>query len=147
MEGYVGHHEWLVNNNLLTDEMKDNVAMCGYCLVEDVMDVSTSIDFNTKTVQYRLLLPSELYNNLKLLERFNSGESVGFFDTLKLKKFIKTKKENDETGMGYRLDEIGNKFIRAYLDKEWSVSVEIFKAERNEKEDFWLHYEGDKSSD
>lgn len=147
MEGYVGHHSWLVSNNLLTDQMKDNVAMCGYCLIENVIDVSTSIDFNTKIVTYRLLLPSELYDNLMLLERFEKGEKIGFFDSLKLKKFIKTKKEHDETGMGYKLEEIGNKFIKAYLDKEWNVNIELFKEVRDEKEDFWLRYAGDQSSD
>jgi len=147
MEGLVDHHDWLVSNNLLTDQMKDNVAMCGYCLVENVMDVATSIDFNTKTVTYRLLLPNKLYDNLKLLERFNQGGSIGFFESLKLKSFIKAKRQNDETGMGYRLEEIGNLFIQDYLDKEWKASIELFKEKQNEDEDFWLHNEGDKPSD
>ena len=147
MQGIVGHHEWLVGNNLLTDQMKDNVAMCGYCLVEDVLDVNTSIDFNNRIVTYNLLLPSELHDNLKLLERFEKGEKIGFFSSLRLKKFIKTKKEHDETGMGYKLEEIGNKFIRAYLNKEWHASVKLFKEEGNEEENFWLHNERDKSSD
>lgn len=147
MEGYIDHHQWLVRNNLLTDHMKDNVAMCAYCLVEDVIDARTSIDFNTKIVHYKLLLPSELYDNIMLLEKFENGEKIGFFDSLKLKKFIKTKKENDETGMGYKLEEIGNKFIKAYLNEEWNVNIMIYKEARDEEEDFWLHHEGDKSSD
>ena len=147
MEGYVDHHSWLVDNNLFTDQMKDNIAMCGYCLVEEVIDVMTSIDFNERVVKYRLLLPADLYDNLKLLEKFEAGEKIGFFESLKLKKFIKSKRENDDTGMGYKLEEIGEKFIRAYLNKDWQVSVEIFKEKRDEKEDFWLRDEGDKSSD
>ena len=146
MEGYMGHHDWLVSTNLFTDQMKDNIAMCGYCLIEDVKDVSTSIDFNDKVVTYRLLLPEELYDNLKLLEKFQKGQEIGFFKSLKLKKFIKAKKEADDTGLGYKLEEIGNRFVQAYLTKDWSVSVEIFKEVRDEEEDFWLHNEGDKSS-
>ena len=144
MQGYLNHHRWLVENNLLTDEMKDNVAMCGYCLVEDTLDVKTSIDFNGKSVTYKLLVPQKLYDNLKLLEKFEKGEDIGFFNSLKLKGFIKEKRENDDTGMGYKLEEIGNAFIKSYLTNEWSVSVELFK---DEKENSWLHNEGDQPSD
>lgn len=147
MQGYLGHHHWLVEHNLLTDQMKDNVAMCGYCLVEDTIDVDTQIDFNEKTVNYKLLLPSDLYDNLKLLEKFEKGEKIGFFESLRLKKFIKSKKESDESGMGYKLDEIGNAFIRAYLSQEWQVNVKIYKESRDEKEDFWLRDDGDQPSD
>lgn len=147
MEGYIDHHSWLISANLMTDEMKDNVAMAGFCLVEDTLDVGTSIDFNNKEVKYRLLLPSKLHDNIKLLEKFEKGENIGFFDSLKLKKFIKAKKKTDESGMGYNLQEIGARFIKSYLSKEWSVSVEIYKEEKNEKKDFWLHNEGNQSSD
>jgi len=146
MEGYMDHHGWLVSNNLLTDQMKDNVAMCGYCLVEGILDVNTSLDFNDKKVTYMLKLPSNLYSNLKLLEKFKNGDNIGFFRTLKLKKFIKIKKKNDESGMGYNLEAIGNKFIKAYLNEEWKVSIELFKEDKNEEKDFWLHNEGNKSS-
>ncbi len=142
MEGILNHHAWLVSNNLLTDEMKDNVATAGYCLVEGVLDTAASIDFNIKIVSYKILLPEVLYDNLMLLEKFNKGENIGFFDSIKLKKFIKAKKGHDETGMGYRLEDIGNQFIRAYLSKEWSVQIELFK-ENDEEKDFWLHSEGD----
>ena len=147
MQGYLGHHHWLVEHNLLTDEMKDNVAMCGFCLIEEVMDVKTSIDFNEQTVHYKLLIPSNLYDNLKLLEKFEKGEKIGFFKSLKLRKFIKSKKENDETGMGYRLEEIGDTFIKAYLSNDWNVSVEVFKENWDEEEDFLLRDEGNQSSD
>jgi hypothetical protein len=145
MVNYIDHHKWLVNNNIITDEIKDNVAMCGYCLIEEVKDVNTSIDFNNKIVTYRLLLPNELYENIMLLNRFNSGEDIGFFESFRLKKFIKSKKNNDETGLGYNLEEIGNKFIRGYLNKEWSVKVILFKENSDEAKNFWIHSDGDKS--
>lgn len=144
MEGYVDHHAWLVNNNLLTDQMKDTIAMCGYCLVENVIDVETSIDFNKSTVIYNLLLPEQLYENLCLLRRFENGEKLGFFDSLKLKKFIKAKKRHDETGMGYKLEEIGNKFITSYLSDSWRVEVNLFGENGNKEQDFWLRDDGDK---
>lgn len=146
MEGYIDHHSWLVNNNLLTDEMKDNVATAGYCLVENVLETSATIDFNKKVVTYNILLPKKLYDNLMLLERFTNGEKIGFFESIRLKKFVKAKKEHDETGMGYKLEDIGNQFIKAYLGKEWNVQVELFK-DGNEEKDFWLHSEGNTQTD
>jgi hypothetical protein len=122
--------------------MKDNIAMAGYCIVEEVRDVETTIDFNAKTITYHLLLPEDLYKNLMLLERFEKGDNIGFWDSRKLKKFLQQKKENDESGMGYRLEDIANKFIKAYLTKEWSANIKLFNME-NEKEDTWLHNSGD----
>ena len=142
MEGYMDHHSWLVGNNLLTDEMKDNIASAGFCLVEGVLDSAATIDFNNKQVDYKILVPVKLYDNLMLLEKFNETGEIGFFESFKLKKFIKAKKEHDETGMGYRLQDIGNQYIKTYLSKEWNVRVELFK-EGNEEKDFWLHSEGD----
>jgi hypothetical protein len=147
MVNYVDHHQWLVSNNMLTDQIKDNVAMCGYCLVEEVKDANTSIDFNNKLVTYRLLLPGKLYDNIKLLEKFNNGESIGFFESFRLKKFLKNKKKNDESGLGYNLEEIGNKFIRGYLTKDWSVKVKLFKENSDEAKNFWLYSEGNQSLD
>jgi hypothetical protein len=137
MINYIDHHKWLVNNNILTDQVKDTIAMCGYCLIEDTKDVGTSIDFNNKVVSYRLLVPAKLYDNVMLLDRFNNGEKIGFFESLRLKKFIKAKKQNDETGLGYNIEEIGNRFIRNYLTKEWSVKVKLFKENSHEANNFW----------
>ena len=145
MQGYVSHHSWLINAGLFTDEIKDHVAMCGYCLLEEVKDVSTSLDYNDKIVTYHLLVPTKLYDNLMLLEKFEKGENIGLFESIRLKKFIKPKKDNDETGMGYKLQDIGNSFIKAYLSEEWSVNVRLFREGKDEKEDFWLRDDGDQS--
>jgi hypothetical protein len=146
MEGYMDHHSWLVSNNLLTDEMKDNISMAGYCLIEHTLDVETSIDFNTKSIEYRLLIPDSLYDNYTLLNKFERGEKIGFWKLRRLKKFIEEKKSNDESGLGYRLEEIANRFVKAYLDKQWSASVKVFSENGDEKESFYLHKDGDQPS-
>jgi hypothetical protein len=143
MDSYIDHHSWLVNSNLLTDEMKDNVATVAYLLLEEVKDAVTSIDFNDKKVVYNLLVPKQLYDNLMLLEKFNNGDKIGFFESFRLRKFIKVKKSNDETGMGYRLEDIANNFIRSYLNNEWSAEVKLFRENGDEKEDFWVRNLGD----
>lgn len=152
MDRYIDHHSFLVNNNLFTEEMKDNIAMAGYCIIEDTKDVETVIDFNNNTVAYQLLLPGELYNNLKLLEKFESGENIGFWNSIRLKKFLKKKREIEEaenTGMlGYQLELIANKFLKAYLNDGWSASVEIFNADNeDESKNFGLRSPGDKQTD
>lgn len=149
MEQYIDHHSFLVEHNLFTDEMKDNIAMAGYCIVEEVKDVGTTIDFNDKVIKYNLLLPGKLFKNLKLLERFKKGESIGFWNGRRLKSFLKKKREIEElsdTGtMGYRLEEIANKFVKAYLNSKWSANVEIFNADdRDESENFRLRCSGDR---
>lgn len=148
MEQNIDHHSFLVEHNLLTDEIKDNVSMAGYCIVESVKDVETVIDFNANSITYNLLLPGELYKNLKLLEKFKNGENIGFWNSIKLKKFLRNKREIEEindTGItGYKLEEIANKFVKIYLNNKWSASVEIFNADnKDESKNFGLHDAGD----
>lgn len=143
----IDHHSWLVESNLLTDEMKDNIAMGAYCIVEDVMEASTSIDFETHTVNYKLLIPDALYSQLMLLERFESGDDLGFFEMRRLKKFLMAKKKTDETGLGYKLEKIADTFIKAYLNDKWSTKVE-FKSvnDYDGEKDLWLHSEDNQES-
>lgn len=137
---FLDHHKWLVENNLLTEEMKNNVGMLAYCLVEDTIDASTQIDFDNKRVSYKLIISDDLYSNLKLLTEYKDKKDLGFFQMRRLKKFLLKKKENDESGLGYELEDIANKFIKAYFNKEWSAKVE-FKSikDYDGKKDLWLH--------
>jgi hypothetical protein len=134
---YIDHHKWLVSNNILTDQVKDTIAMGGYCLLEETKDVKTSIDFANKIVTYKLLVPEKLYDNIMLLNKFKNGESIGFFESFRLKKFIKNKQNNDDLGLGYNLEEIGNRFIKGYLTKDWSVKVDLFRDSVEQSKEFW----------
>lgn len=139
---YINHHKWLVESNLLTDEMKDNVAMVAYCLVEDVLDATTFMDFESCIVRYRILISDNLASNIKLLERYKSTKDLGFFEMRRLKKFLKNKRDNDESGLGYDLEKIANSFLKSYLSNKWSAKVE-FKSVKDYdgKKDLWLHNE------
>jgi hypothetical protein len=141
---FVDHHKWLVENNLLTDEIKDNVAMAAYCIVENVENAFTRMDFNNNTVHYLIVLPEQLFNNIKLLERYEATKNIGFFEMRKLKKFLELKKETDELGMGYRLQDIANKFVKSYLSDKWRATVNIVSAkDYDASKDPWLHSQGD----
>lgn len=140
---YVDHHKWLVENNLLTDEIKDNVAMAAYCIVEDVKNAHTRMDFNEQVVNYLLVLPEELNKNLQLLERYKATKKLGFFEMRRLKKFLQTKKEHDELGMGYQLEDIANKFVKSYLTDKWSAKLAIVsEKDYDASKDPWLHWPG-----
>jgi hypothetical protein len=141
---YIDHHKWLVENNLLTDEIRDNVAMAAYLIVEEVKDGQTRIDFNESLVRYKLVLPDELYSNIKLLELYEQTKEIGFFDKRKLKKFLLHKKNNDELGLGYRLETIATKFVKSYLSDKWRATVEIVsEKDYDASKDPWLHSQGD----
>lgn len=141
---FIDHHKWLVENNLLTDEIKNNVAMAAYLIVEEVKDAQTRMDFNANTVSFKLVLPDTLFNNIKLLERYEKTKDIGFFEMRRLKKFLELKRLNDEMGMGYRLDDIANKFVRGYLTDKWRATVIIVsEKDYDASKDPWLHSQGD----
>jgi hypothetical protein len=141
---YIDHHKWLVENNLLTDEIRDNVAMAAYLIVEEVKDGQTRIDFNESLVRYKLVLPDTLYSNIKMLEKYQETKEIGFFDGRKLKKFLERKRDNDELGLGYRLETIATKFVKSYLSDKWRATVEIVsEKDYDASKDPWLHSQGD----
>ena len=127
---FIDHHKWLVESNLLTEEMKNNVAMLAYCLIEDTTDATTDIDFENKIVSYSVTIPDELYKNLKLLEKYEETKDLGFFEMRRLKAFLLAKKQNDDSGLGYRLEDIANKFIKAYFNDTWNATV-TYKSVKN----------------
>jgi hypothetical protein len=145
---FVDHHKWLVESNLLTDEMKNNVGMLAYCLIEDTIEASTDIDFENKKVNYRLVIPNNLFDDLMMLKKYEEGNKLGFFEMRRLRSFLVKKRENDESGFGYKLDDIANKFIKAYFNDNWSAKVE-FKSikDYDGKKDIWLHAKNDQQSD
>jgi hypothetical protein len=128
--------------------MKDDIAMAGYLIVENTIDVYPSIDFNDKIVIYRLILPNDLHDNLKLLNKFKNGDSIGFWKSRRLKKFLEKKRATDDSGMGYDLEHIANSFLKGYLNNNWNAKVEIYKEEnRDEIENSILHSEGNTQTD
>ena len=144
---FMNHHKWLVESNLLTDEMKDNVAMGAFCIIENVVDASTIIDFENHIVHYKLLLPPDLVDGLGLLEKYETTKDLGFFEMRRLKKFLLNKKAQDESGMGYKLEQIANTFIKAYLNKKWETKVEFRSVKDYDgKENLWLHSKDDQKS-
>lgn len=145
---FVDHHKWLVESNLLTEEMKNNIAMLAYCLIEDTVEASTDINFENKKVLYRLILPDYLCKSLELMQQYKDGTKIGFFDMRRLRSFLLKKKETDESGLGYELNDIANKFIKTYFNNEWSAKVEFRSAKDYDgKKDIWLHGENNKQVD
>jgi 3-oxoacyl-(acyl-carrier-protein) synthase len=141
---FIDHHKWLVDNNLLTEEIKNNIAMAAYCIVEDVVDAQTRMDFNDNIVHYKLVIADELFNNIKLLEKYEKTGEMGFFEMRRLKKFLQVKKDNDELGLGYKLETIANKFVKSYLNNKWSATVTIVSdKDYDASKDPWLHSQGD----
>jgi hypothetical protein len=141
---FIDHHKWLVDNNLLTDEIRDNVAMAAYCIVEDVKNAFTRMDFNENVVHYKIILTDELFSNIQLLQRYEATKRLGFFEMRRLKNFLQTKKENDELGMGYKLEDIANKFVKSYLSDKWSAKLEVIsEKDYDASKDPWLHSQGD----
>jgi hypothetical protein len=144
---FVDHHKWLVENNLLTDEIKNNVAMAAYLIVEEVKDAQTKMDFNANIVNFKLILPDDLFSNIKLLEKYEQTKNIGFWEMRRLKKFLENKKQNDEMGMGYRLDDIANKFVKSYLTDKWRATVIIVsEKDYDASKDPWLHSQGDSAT-
>lgn len=141
---FIDHHKWLVENNILTDEIKDMVAMAAYAIVENVIEAQTKMDFNEFIVNYKLVLDDTLYDNIMLLQRYEKTKDIGFFEMRRLKKFLQHKKENDEMNMGYRLEDIANKFVKSYLTDKWRATIVIVsEKDYDASKDPWLHSQGD----
>ena len=62
------HQRWLLNNNLVSDEIKDNLFIYGHILHTNVRYVDLDIDFTGKIITYTIFFDTK---ELSKINKFN----------------------------------------------------------------------------
>lgn len=116
LEEYVDQRRWLLNNGLITDDVKNQLFFCGSIVHKDVQAVEVEIVPETKLVQYKIYVDQDLIK--KIGEYQVLSKSTTLFGMWRFKRFLKREGALD-------FQQILTKFVKDFCGTKWSVSVEI----------------------
>ncbi len=116
LEEYVDQRRWLLNNGLITDDVKNQLFFCGSIVHKDVQAVEVEIIPETKLVQYKIYVDQDLIK--KIGQYFVLSKSTSLFGMWRFKRFLKKEGALD-------FQQILGKFVKDFCGTKWNVSVEI----------------------
>ena len=125
LEQYVDQRRWLLNNGLITDDVKNQLYFSGSIVHREVQAVELDVELGKKLVQYKIYVDTNL---IKKIDRYNTlSKSTSLLDLWRFKRFLKKEGALD-------FHQILNKYVKDFCGSTWNVTVEIV--------DFNIYVEG-----
>ena len=120
IEEYVDQRRWLLNNGLVTDDVKNQLFFCGSIVHKEVQAVELSINAEDKVVNYVIYVDKDL---IKLIEKYEVlSKSDSLFGLWRFKRLLK--KEGS-----LNFSDILNAFVKDFCGPKWSANVRIIDFE------------------
>lgn len=116
IEKIVDSDRWLLNNGLVSDNVKNQLFFCGSIVHKDVRAVELKIQPETKSVDYIIFIPSELLEKVKKYRALSMSKSV--FGMWRFKRFLKREGCLD-------FQKILNSFVKDYCGPKWIATATI----------------------
>lgn len=115
LEEYVDQRRWLLNNGLVTEDVKNQLFFCGSIVHKEVQAVELDLNVEKKTIYYKIYVNPDLMQ--KIQKYFTLSKSTSLYGMWRFKRFLKKEGALD-------FHSILNRFIRDFCGPTWSVSVE-----------------------
>ena len=113
---YIDQHRWLLNNGLISDDVKNQLFFCGSVVHKDVRAIEVDVIADKKLVNYTLYLDKDL---IDVVEKYHQlSKSTTLFGLWRFKRLLKK-----EGTLDFR--QILNKFVVDFCGPKWSVSLTI----------------------
>lgn len=116
LEEYVDQRRWLLNNGLVTDDVKNQLFFCGSIVHKEVQAVEVDIVPEQKLVKYRIYIDADLIK--KVARYFVLSKSTSVFDMWRFKRLLKKEGSLD-------FQQLLNNFVKDFCGPKWNVAVEI----------------------
>jgi hypothetical protein len=113
---YVDQQRWLLNNGLISDDVKNQLFFCGSIVHKDVQAVEVDIVPDERLIKYLLYFDKK---TLKKVEKYHRlSKSTGIIGMWQFKRFLQKEGTLDFRNML-------NRFVRDYCGPKWSTEVTI----------------------
>lgn len=113
---YVDQQRWLLNNGLISDDVKNQLFFCGSIVHKDVRAVEVDIVAEERLINYKIYFDQDL---IKKIEKYNLlSKSTGLFSMWQFKRFLQKEGTLDFQNML-------SKFVRDFCGPKWSTQVTI----------------------
>ena len=115
IEEYVDQRRWLLNNGLVTDDVKNQLFFCGSIVHKDVQAIELRIDSDSKHVYYTIYVETYLMNKIKKYHELSKSDSL--FGMWRFKRLLKKEGSLD-------FNKILDSLVKDFCGPKWKVSVE-----------------------
>jgi hypothetical protein len=113
---YIDQTRWLLNNGLVTDDVKNQLFFCGSVVHRDVAAVELDIIPETKLVDYKIYVDPRLIGKI---EKYNVlSKSTSLFGMWRFKRLLKKEGSLD-------FQSVLGKFVRDFCGPKWSTRVQV----------------------
>lgn len=107
---------WLLNNGLVSDNVKNQLFFCGSIVHKDVQAVELQIKPEIKLVDYIIYVPPELMKKIAQYNKLSVSKSV--FGMWRFKRLLKREGCLD-------FQQILRSFVADYCGPKWNVKASI----------------------
>lgn len=107
---------WLLNNGLISDNVKNQLFFCGSIVHKEVSAVEIKIRPETKLVDYIIYVPPDLIEKIAKYKKLSVSKSV--FGMWRFKRLLKKEGCLD-------LQRILNSFVTDYCGPKWTAKASI----------------------
>ena len=114
LEEYVDQHRWLLNNGLVTEEVKNQLFFCGSIAHKDIAAVEVKIEAEKKIVEYTIYVNKDLLDKIKKYEIFSKSDSL--FDLWRFKRLLKKEGSLD-------FKQVLGSFVKDFCGPKWQTQV------------------------
>lgn len=113
---YVDQQRWLLNNGLISNDVKNQLFFCGSIIHRDVRAVEVDIHPEKRTISYKLYFDKSLIQKINRYSQLSKSQSL--FGMWRFKRLIKKEGVLD-------FHAILNRFVRDFCGPKWSATIEI----------------------
>lgn len=113
---YVDQHRWLLNNGLVSDNVKNQLFFYGSIVHKDVKAVDLKIKPENKTIEYTIFVDGSLSKKIDKYKKLSTSKSL--FDMWRFKRLLKKEGSLDFQRM------LSN-FVSDFCGPKWITIVAI----------------------
>lgn len=113
---YIDQQRWLLNNGLVTDDVKNQLFFCGSIVHREVQAVEMDLEPENKMVNYKIYVNKSLLKKIDLYNELSTA--TGLFGMWRFKRLLKKEGSLD-------FHRILGKFVKDFCGPKWTTTVEI----------------------
>lgn len=113
---YMDQQRWLLNNGLVSDNVKNQLFFCGSIVHKEVQAVELEVEAEKKLVQYIIYVNADLVKKIELYHKLSTSTSlIGMW---RFKRLLKKEGSLD-------FSKLLNKCIKDFCGPGWIATVKV----------------------
>lgn len=113
---YIDQQRWLLNNGLVTDDVKNQLFFCGSIVHRDVQAVEMDLEPDNRFVNYKIYVNKDLIKKIDTYKELSSA--TGLIGMWRFKRLLKKEGSLD-------FQKVLSKFVSDFCGSKWTTTVEV----------------------